>query len=179
VNVLVTNFQDADALRDAREPWAAFRTWWWTPKRGVPNATHVQRIGAWDATTIEDLHMLRNALERDSSVEELVGIGVGYIRAVADRPAGRTVGKSISSIAVPRQGTMAAGFHPHEVLDFVAGVNQVVLLPDGGAGFTNVKIRHVTPTGETGFVPKVGRNKPCPCGSGKKYKRCHGDSSRQ
>ncbi|MXX53755.1 MAG: hypothetical protein F4Z35_07495 [Dehalococcoidia bacterium] len=21
---------------------------------------------------------------------------------------------------------------------------------------------------------KVGRNKPCPCGSGKKYKRCHG-----
>ena len=21
---------------------------------------------------------------------------------------------------------------------------------------------------------KVGRNEPCPCGSGKKYKRCHG-----
>lgn len=23
-------------------------------------------------------------------------------------------------------------------------------------------------------TPKVGRNDPCPCGSGKKYKRCHG-----
>ncbi|MDP7743907.1 MAG: SEC-C metal-binding domain-containing protein, partial [Lentisphaeria bacterium] len=23
-------------------------------------------------------------------------------------------------------------------------------------------------------TPKVGRNEPCPCGSGKKYKRCHG-----
>ena len=23
----------------------------------------------------------------------------------------------------------------------------------------------------------VGRNEPCPCGSGKKYKRCHGASS--
>jgi preprotein translocase subunit SecA len=23
-------------------------------------------------------------------------------------------------------------------------------------------------------VPKVGRNDPCPCGSGKKYKACHG-----
>jgi preprotein translocase subunit SecA len=23
-------------------------------------------------------------------------------------------------------------------------------------------------------VPKVGRNEPCPCGSGKKYKQCHG-----
>ena len=22
--------------------------------------------------------------------------------------------------------------------------------------------------------PKVGRNEPCPCGSGKKYKNCHG-----
>jgi preprotein translocase subunit SecA len=23
-------------------------------------------------------------------------------------------------------------------------------------------------------LPKVGRNDPCPCGSGKKYKACHG-----
>src|SRR5439155_10840515 len=23
-------------------------------------------------------------------------------------------------------------------------------------------------------VPQVGRNDPCPCGSGKKFKRCHG-----
>ena len=22
--------------------------------------------------------------------------------------------------------------------------------------------------------PKVGRNDPCPCGSGRKYKKCHG-----
>jgi preprotein translocase subunit SecA len=25
--------------------------------------------------------------------------------------------------------------------------------------------------------PKVGRNDPCPCGSGKKYKYCHGKLS--
>jgi preprotein translocase subunit SecA len=23
-------------------------------------------------------------------------------------------------------------------------------------------------------LPRVGRNEPCPCGSGKKYKQCHG-----
>jgi preprotein translocase subunit SecA len=23
-------------------------------------------------------------------------------------------------------------------------------------------------------TPKVGRNEPCPCGSGKKFKACHG-----
>ena len=33
------------------------------------------------------------------------------------------------------------------------------------------------PTGNIQVVrstPKVGRNDPCPCGSGKKYKHCHG-----
>ncbi|MDR2129063.1 MAG: preprotein translocase subunit SecA [Burkholderiaceae bacterium] len=28
--------------------------------------------------------------------------------------------------------------------------------------------------GATAAVPRVGRNEPCPCGSGKKYKHCHG-----
>jgi preprotein translocase subunit SecA len=26
-------------------------------------------------------------------------------------------------------------------------------------------------------VPRVGRNEACPCGSGKKYKHCHGQLS--
>jgi preprotein translocase subunit SecA len=26
-------------------------------------------------------------------------------------------------------------------------------------------------------LPRVGRNDPCPCGSGKKYKACHGKLS--
>jgi len=33
------------------------------------------------------------------------------------------------------------------------------------------------PSGGTSIGPgveKVGRNDPCPCGSGKKYKKCHG-----
>ncbi|ABI86031.1 preprotein translocase subunit SecA [Burkholderia ambifaria] len=31
--------------------------------------------------------------------------------------------------------------------------------------------------GHAGELPKVGRNDPCPCGSGKKYKQCHGKLS--
>jgi preprotein translocase subunit SecA len=26
-------------------------------------------------------------------------------------------------------------------------------------------------------MPRVGRNDPCPCGSGKKFKHCHGKLS--
>ncbi|MBR8131011.1 preprotein translocase subunit SecA [Burkholderia ambifaria] len=35
----------------------------------------------------------------------------------------------------------------------------------------------MTHSGPGGEMPKVGRNDPCPCGSGKKYKQCHGKPS--
>lgn len=36
----------------------------------------------------------------------------------------------------------------------------------------NLPLASSTPSGAS--QPTVGRNEPCPCGSGKKYKRCHG-----
>jgi len=48
-------------------------------------------------------------------------------------------------------------------------------IPDAGAP-TPVKAnepRSRTPIVKTD-LEKVGRNEPCPCGSGKKYKQCHG-----
>jgi preprotein translocase subunit SecA len=38
-------------------------------------------------------------------------------------------------------------------------------------------VRGVPATGGGRPLPKVGRNDPCPCGSGKKYKKCHGVES--
>jgi len=40
-----------------------------------------------------------------------------------------------------------------------------------GADGTPERKRAAAPVREG---PKVGRNDPCPCGSGKKYKKCHG-----
>jgi preprotein translocase subunit SecA len=40
----------------------------------------------------------------------------------------------------------------------------------GGAASADDPLPKATPV-ESG--PKVGRNDPCPCGSGKKYKKCH------
>ena len=37
--------------------------------------------------------------------------------------------------------------------------------------------QYVDPQTVTADVPRVGRNEPCPCGSGKKYKHCHGQLS--
>jgi preprotein translocase subunit SecA len=41
---------------------------------------------------------------------------------------------------------------------------------DGGG-----QVERRTDAGGTDKFAKVGRNAPCPCGSGKKYKVCHGD----
>jgi preprotein translocase subunit SecA len=35
--------------------------------------------------------------------------------------------------------------------------------------------QHVTTATEEGDYANVGRNAPCPCGSGRKFKQCHGD----
>jgi len=48
--------------------------------------------------------------------------------------------------------------------------------PGGGQPVPDQQTRQEQPGGET-FVRsgrKIGRNEPCPCGSGKKYKQCHG-----
>jgi uncharacterized protein YecA (UPF0149 family) len=34
-------------------------------------------------------------------------------------------------------------------------------------------VMEIDPTTKQRRVMKVGRNEPCPCGSGKKFKKCH------
>ena len=56
------------------------------------------------------------------------------------------------------------------------------MAPEGGPLFARpmsadepgVRVRTVAAKPEEPSLPKVGRNDPCPCGSGKKYKQCHG-----
>jgi preprotein translocase subunit SecA len=53
--------------------------------------------------------------------------------------------------------------------EFNAGLDGALEEDDGGPAPAAPKAQPVTrPT------TKVGRNDPCPCGSGKKYKQCHG-----
>ncbi len=45
--------------------------------------------------------------------------------------------------------------------------------PPGGGGGSGIKLPMPKPQ-PVKAMPKVGRNEPCPCGSGKKFKHCHG-----
>ncbi len=48
------------------------------------------------------------------------------------------------------------------------GANERDRFEPGGGGDVEVKHEPIK------VAPKIGRNDPCPCGSGKKYKQCHG-----
>ena len=47
-------------------------------------------------------------------------------------------------------------------------------LGDDAAMVTAVRTGALLGGAAAAAVPRVGRNDPCPCGSGKKYKQCHG-----
>jgi preprotein translocase subunit SecA len=55
---------------------------------------------------------------------------------------------------------------------------QQQMLASGGGAPVNALGNDTPPPAPAGTVhhegPKIGRNDPCPCGSGKKYKHCHG-----
>ena len=54
--------------------------------------------------------------------------------------------------------------------DFDDGLGEAAATPaDGEAAAPTVRPMHA--------APRIGRNDPCPCGSGKKYKQCHGKLS--
>ena len=68
------------------------------------------------------------------------------------------------------------GFHPEGAAHVYRGVNQVVSIRDDlQLAIRDPEFGPVERNPDTAIaVQKVGRNKPCPCGSGLKYKRCHG-----
>jgi preprotein translocase subunit SecA len=61
----------------------------------------------------------------------------------------------------------------------MAAVQEAVAVGAGGGGGSQMAEAAAASRGEKRQpvkreMPKVGRNDPCPCGSGKKYKKCHG-----
>ena len=59
-----------------------------------------------------------------------------------------------------------------EKLAFQHAQTSALSSPEGDDG--EPSDQPATPQTFTREQPKVGRNEPCPCGSGKKYKQCHG-----
>jgi hypothetical protein len=184
IAALVTNFQNFETGRD-EPPWDKFRATYWSMRECEPNPTYIQRIGHWPAMMSADEQRLRAALEARMSQQTLVNLGVGLVREIAARPSARgTIGAELSSAVLPplRPPELArgeipvvGGLHPVGAAHVWRGVNQVVSISGLELALMDPQFGPVERTPETAtLVQKVGRNKLCPCGSGKKYKKCHG-----
>jgi hypothetical protein len=139
----------------------------------------VQCVGNWRATSKNDEATLRNLLKIRKPSKAIIGKAIKVMREIADRPAaGGTIGKQLTTIKIPSnfQAAVESGYYTilnrHEY--YMA--DSVVLLGDKNKfAFKDIQLVAEDPlTTPPLIVSKVGRNHPCPCGSGKKYKYCHG-----
>jgi hypothetical protein len=173
---ILTNFQDLQKGQDWAEPWDEFTLTKQQERRPLNfEPTLVRRIGNWRAMTDEDEVALRDLLQQRKPARAITGKAVELVRQVADRPAASgTIGKQLSVIRIPRdcQQPPLSEYHS-DASSYVAYGSDQVLLPSNWA----IKDFQVRAVGGPGALPvsvrKVGRNHPCPCGSGKKYKYCH------
>lgn len=182
----VTNFQNLETGQD-EEPWDEFRVKYWSlkPPSEEPNPTWIQRVGQWPAMTNGDEQKLRRALDERRTALALAEMGVGVMREIAARPEAQgRIGKDISSAVLPaerppeiQRGTINLSmgpYFPEGASQRWVGVNQVVSMDGLELMMKDPILAVADPDGSPVAVQKVGRNKPCPCGSGKKYKKCHG-----
>ena len=105
-------------------------------------------------------------------VEEIDREAVGLIYRLQISQPGQARASAPAVTAVHRDATN---------LGFSGDGQQVASGGGGAATMTKSKDQVAQIDPETGRAktltreaPKVGRNDPCPCGSGKKYKKCHG-----
>ncbi len=176
---VLTNYQDCVKERDASEARDSFELTFINEKTPRPeNPVFIRAIGAWSAMREGDLTALTTLLTQRKPARAIVHKAAEVVRNIADRPqADGKIGKQLSTIVLPRDrdAIPIAEYHtavPKTIMYYPAVVKS---LPDVQIAVVNPEYEISNETGALPTVfPKVGRNKPCPCGSGKKYKKCHG-----
>ena len=90
-----------------------------------------------------------------------------------------SIAKKLFKIRIQVQSTQASTYaSPVQMQTSHREMGQFAVAEAGGGGVATATREAAQATPENAQVrrtyPKVGRNEPCPCGSGKKYKYCHG-----
>jgi hypothetical protein len=161
---------------------------------------YMSAVGASHALTDVDMEGLGDLINSVKPPEAVVGKAVEIVRAAARSTAAQDViGGQLLSLVVPanRSQPMAGAYHTESPSDTVYfpsavevdahGEGLAVMQPSITSGaLTERQVRDRYQRALRGrprdttqrfppiAVPKTSRNAPCPCGSGQKYKRCHG-----
>jgi hypothetical protein len=161
---------------------------------------YICAIGGWDALPEQGRVDLGELIDSGKPAAAVVGKAVEVTREAARSPAARDlIGGQLLSVVIPAdRGAPPVGayhtefasdayFSPGSVVVDANGEGMSVMglaITSGALSPSEVRARYregmqglprdMTQRFEPIAIPKVGRNQPCPCGSGQKYKRCHG-----
>jgi hypothetical protein len=129
-----------------------------------------------------DQNALRELLARGKPARAIVDKGVDAIRKAAQSASSSgLVGMQCTSIVLPvdPRSAVTAEYHSFTVKNKIYLPSAVVSTRNASFWNEGARVEQWDSTGAPRplSVRKVGRNQPCPCGSGEKYKRCHGSHS--
>ncbi len=150
------------------------------PPRGVTN--YLLAAGAYRSVNAQAMIELGTLVDGLKSQSAIVGKAVEVLRAAAASPAAaNSISSDCVSAVLPSRPELTAQseFHSAKASNRLLGISSVDVRPGHGLMVLDPSITFGADlTGRPAVVslPKVGRNKPCPCGSGLKFKRCHGRS---
>ncbi len=121
-----------------------------------------------------DEQALRTMLSDKKPRKAVVNKAVSLIRKMSDRPkSSGSIGKQINSICLEQGADSPISQYHTTKLKSVTYLSDMIDLRSGSPKVQISDIKIEVP-GAGVSIPKVGRNHPCPCGSGLKYKQCHG-----
>jgi hypothetical protein len=179
---VISNCLDPPTDELSPEAWDHFKSYYTSEKKpGSDELAYVQRIGAHRAMTPEDYQALKAMLRERRPAQAVIARATDMMVRMADRPgAGGTIGKQVTWLKITPDPEIPSesGYYSNVPTSVVYTAGGVVVQShrqaafDQGAAWIEGGADGGAPPPLA--VPKVGRNYPCPCGSGKKYKRCHG-----
>lgn len=139
----------------------------------------IQGIGQYETIRDQDFDAIRSLLERKASLAALGARASAAIRLAREpRHLRGTIGEHLMVAAV--SANPATGFYsrysPVSAQWTHYQVDQIVVTPEASVAVNRLEVTAVDPAATAPVaVPVVGKNRPCPCGSGWKYKMCHGN----
>lgn len=169
VETMVSNYQSLDRRMSPRAI-DQFVVSWRTTELPVG-----QPLGTFHHIARVDVDPLIRMMMDDKPPQAVVDKGVEMMRIWTGRLGDSgPIGDQIDTLILPADGTTwaTAAYHSDHPTPRIPMNTEIRCEP--GASYITKGGYFESVSGSAVTVPKVGRNVPCPCDSGRKYKRCHG-----